>query len=703
VIRTLVRLVTVAAVAATTLLVPASVEAPGSAAEAADMRLFDAGNIISDAVFFDALSMGSGAVQRFLDAKGASCVAAEMPCLKDYRQDTADQAVDKMCAGYRGARAETAATIITKVAASCGISPRVLLVLLQKEQSLVTRRTPTVYAYTHATGFACPDTAPCNPAFSGFVSQVYFAARQFQRYKIESSRYGYKAGRVNTIQWHPNAACGSSQVFLANQATAGLYNYTPYRPTDAALHSGPAGVPQTDPAAACAAYGNRNFWTYFTDWFGSTQSTGAGEILIAYNALGGTRSWLGAVTSGYICGLVRGGCFQHFQSGSIYWSPATGAHALRGSIAGTWGAAGWENGWLGYPTSDELCGLPRGGCAQNFQGAALYFSPKTGVAPVEAPMYAGYAASGFERGPLGYPLRRQVCGLVRGGCAQAFESGTVYLSPASGAHTVRGALFGVWGSRGYERGSLGYPTGEESCGAGAQGCVQSFQGATLTWSPATGGQNLGRWVGPRWTAMGGPRSPVGQPVGPEICGLARGGCFQAFQRATLYASPVGGTRAVGGAIYGVWASRGFETGALGYPIGDEQCAAGVCVQAFEKATMSWSPATGPQYLRGAIGARWTQLGGPMAAVGAPLGPEICGLAKGGCFQGFSKGSIYYSPATGAHPVDGAIRDAWAAAGWESGRFGYPVEGPREVPGGVAQRFQGGTLTLTAASGVVAPS
>jgi uncharacterized protein with LGFP repeats len=706
VIRTLVRLVTVAAVAATTLLVPASVQAPGSAAQAADMRLFDAGNIISDAVFFDSFSMDAGAIQRFLDAKGASCAAAEMPCLKDYRQDTADQSVDKMCAGYRGLRGETAATIISKVAASCGISPRVLLVLLQKEQSLVTRRSPTVYAYTHATGFACPDTAPCNPAFSGFVSQVYFAARQFQRYRIEASRYGYKAGRVNTIQWHPNIGCGTSQVFIANQATAGLYNYTPYRPTDAALFSGPAGIPKTDPASACAAYGNRNFWTYFTDWFGSTQSTGAGEILTKYLALGGPGGKLGAPTSGYICGLVRGGCFANYQGGSIYWSPASGAHTVRGAIGGSWGSHGWERGWLGYPTGDEVCGLVRGGCLQLFQGAAVYWSPATGVQPIQDPVTPGYQAQGWERGLLGYPTGRQVCGLVRGGCFQGFQGGTLYTSPATGGFGVRGAILGTYGALGWERGWLGYPTGADTCGTTSTSCRQAFQGGTMYWSPATGAHPVRGAIATTWSALGGTKSALGHPTGNEICGLANGGCFQTFAKGAVYWSPATGAHPVSGAIRGTWGSLGWERGWLGYPTGDDTCGTGVasCRQAFQGGTMYWSPATGAHPVRGAFAAYWTAQGGPTGWLGHPTGNDICGLVAGGCFQTFAGGSVYTSPATGTHAVSGAIRDAWGARGWEKGPLGYPVEDARPLAGGgTSQRFFGGTLTLDAASGVVAPS
>jgi len=696
--RALARLVTVAAVAATAVLVPILGDSPSDSARAADTRLFDAGNIISDAVFFDALSMDAGAIQSFLNAKGASCSNGEMPCLKNYRADTADQVRDSYCAGYRGAAQETAATIIAKVGVSCGISPRVLLVLLDKEQSLVSRTAPTTYAYEHATGMGCPDTASCNPAFAGFVSQVYFAARQYQKYRVDASSYRYKAGRVNTIGYAPataaynnlnNARCGTVDVRIANQATAGLYNYTPYVPNQAALNA------QLGTGDDCSTYGNRNFWNFFTSWFGSTQSTGAGAILVAYNDMGGTSSWLGTAKSGYICGLVNGGCFQSFQGGSIYWSPATGAHPVRGAIGGLWGTQNWEKGWLGYPTSDELCGLAQGGCAQNFQGASLYYTPATGVLPVGSPIYAGFAAQGYENGVFGYPVGWQTCGLVNGGCYQAFQGGTVYYSPATGSHMVRGAIFATWAKQRYETGPLGYPTTDEDCTVGMTGkvgCWQTYQGGTLAWSDATGTQQLTGAIAGAWLAAGGPASEAGNPVGGQTCGLARGGCYQGFQGGTVYSGPPG-VHMVRGAIFGIWGSRGYEAGALGYPTSEESCNARGCTQSFEKATIVWSPSAGPQYVQGAIGYHWLQAGALDNVVGMPVGPEICGLVNGGCYQGFTYGTTYYSPATGAYDVIGLLRDAWAAQGYEVGPLGYPVEDAHAVPGGFAQRFQGGTLTL----------
>jgi len=239
--------------------------APAQAAVAGD---FDAGNIISDSVFFDPTTMTAAQVQQFLLLKGSSCVAGEQACLKDYRASTSDRTPEAgLCRGYTGVPDQSAADIIVNVARSCGVNPRVLLVLLEKENSLVTRTKPTTRNYQAAAGYGCPDTAPCDAQYYGLFNQLYMAARQYQNYANNPSRFGYGAGRLNTIYWHPNAACGTSQVFIVNQATAGLYNYTPYRPNAAALNN------LYGTGDSCSSYGNRNFWRLFTDWFGSTQSS----------------------------------------------------------------------------------------------------------------------------------------------------------------------------------------------------------------------------------------------------------------------------------------------------------------------------------------------------------------------------------------------------------------------------------------------
>ena len=250
----------------------AGLSGPVPSAEAADAANFDPGLLISDAVFYDYQSMTEAEIQSFLDARGSGCVAGEMPCLKDFRETTRTRPLEVgLCWQYAGASNESAARIIRKVATACEINPRVLLVTLEKENSLVGRTRPTAKSYQTAMGFGCPDTAPCNTEYYGFSNQVFRAARQFLVYRANATRYGYQAGRTNTIRFHPDATCGSSQVYIENQATAALYIYTPYQPNAAALAS------LYGSGDRCSTYGNRNFWRIFSDWFGDPT---AGRALV---------------------------------------------------------------------------------------------------------------------------------------------------------------------------------------------------------------------------------------------------------------------------------------------------------------------------------------------------------------------------------------------------------------------------------------
>jgi len=237
--------------------------APATQAEAANASLFDPGNIISDAAFFDGGTMSASSVQSFLNEKVTTCRAG-YTCLKDYRQDTPSKAaITGRCAAYAGRSSESAADIIAKVGAACGISQKAILVLLEKEQGIVSDTWPTSRQYRSATGYGCPDTADCDAYYYGFFNQVYAAALQFQYYAANPTRWNHVPGRVNAVRYHPNSACGSGDVFIQNQATAGLYNYTPYQPNGAAL----ANLYGT--GDACSSYGNRNFFRIFSDWFGS--------------------------------------------------------------------------------------------------------------------------------------------------------------------------------------------------------------------------------------------------------------------------------------------------------------------------------------------------------------------------------------------------------------------------------------------------
>ncbi|WP_417508295.1 cell wall-binding repeat-containing protein [Microbacterium sp.] len=232
---------------------------------------FKPGNIISDAVFTNKNAMSEGQIQSFFNSKVSECVIGKdengkpFVCLKDFRITSVNRSADSYCSGYNGAANESAARIIYKVAQACNINPQVLIVMLQKEQGLVTHVWPSAWRYDSALGQGCPDTAPCDPNFVGFFHQIYGAARQMQIYMEGRWFQWYKAGKTWQIQYHPDRTrCGTSPVYIENKATEALYYYTPYQPNAAAMRAG------SGTGDSCSSYGNRNFYNYFTDWFGST-------------------------------------------------------------------------------------------------------------------------------------------------------------------------------------------------------------------------------------------------------------------------------------------------------------------------------------------------------------------------------------------------------------------------------------------------
>ena len=148
-----------------------------------------------------------------------------------------------------------------------------------------------------------------------------------------------------------------------------------------------------------------------------------------------------------------------------------------------------------------------------------------------------------------------------------------------------------------------------------------------------------------------------------------------------------------------WVRLGAERSPLGAPVGAERPFAGGLRQDFRGGSVLHSGRTLAHEVHGAIAVRY--FSGTMSRVlGLPVTDEQPTPRRGGRFNHFERGSIYWSPATGARVVQGAIRDAWAAQGWEAGPLGFPVSDEHDVPGGRRSHFEGGSLTYARATGRV---
>lgn len=208
-----------------------------------------------------------------------------------------------------------------------------------------------------------------------------------------------------------------------------------------------------------------------------------GAIYERWLADGGEARY-GAPRTAEIGGLVNGGVYQSFQVGAIFWSPASGAHGVRGGIEAAWRNLGAENAQLAYPTTEEYP-IRDGGHYQGFQGGTMYWTPSLGGHYTRGAINDSWRNSGAENGPFGYPKTNEMGGLKNGGVYQSFEIGAAFWSPNTGAHFVKGAIEHLWRSYGAENSGIGYPrTGELMTASGD--IEQVFEGATIRWNASRG-------------------------------------------------------------------------------------------------------------------------------------------------------------------------------------------------------------------------
>lgn len=98
-----------------------------------------------------------------------------------------------------------------------------------------------------------------------------------------------------------------------------------------------------------------------------------GEIRVKYARV---ARWIGYPVTDELGTPDGVGRFNHFEHGSIYWTPQTGAWEVHGAIRDLRASMGWETGWLGYPVSDER-DMP-GGRFSQFQHGRIDWTPAGG-------------------------------------------------------------------------------------------------------------------------------------------------------------------------------------------------------------------------------------------------------------------------------------------------------------------------------------
>jgi len=670
-----------------------NVPLPASAASAAD---WDPGYIIDDSIFYDSSTMNADNVQAFLNAQVPQCRVATYNCLKGYGTPTETRAADRYCAAYHGAPYQTAAQIIDGVARSCGVSQRVLLVLLQKEQALVTSTAPSAWAYAAATGMSCPDTAGCDPRYSGFFYQVYFAARQFQVYRLNASSFGYQAQRWNTIKTSPLGKCPTQQVYIANQATAALYIYTPYVPNASALAN------MYGLGDECASYGNRNFWRLYSDWFGNPHHYEVADGFRWYwDARGGASGIMGNPTSYLLSDSSNGtGWFQRFTGGTLYTSTlGTTAFVAKNQFGATYSAVYGPQGPLSWPSSEQMCAV-NGVCFQTFLGGLVTSASGAGTHVVWGGLAPLWIQSGGPTGTLGAAIGdSEFVASPSAGWMQRFQAGTL-TSSANGVNIVpQGLVASLWAASGSARGGYGWPTGAYSCNAGS--CAQDFEVGVLSSTSVWGAHPILWGFESYWKQQGG-LSNLGAALDDLRFGRASGGGWmQQFTNAAVTQTSTGGmVRLPYGDIYSLWRQSGSEASSFGWPIESATCVANACAQLFQTAIITSAPGVPARSVIGGFTGAWRTFGGI-----ATVGPAVTDLRysksnTGGWLQQFSQGTITQT-ASGV-PLfshDSPIMRAWYYYGAEATWLGWPQSPEVCSPSGCTQNFQHG-VGRTDAAGTV---
>ena len=338
-----------------------------SALSGSDWR---AGNITDDGIFTNKDAMSVAEIQGFLNSKVGTGGYASVPgqcdvngtrsaapysnmtraeyarslgrtdkftCLNIYYEvPKTSPGPDVPASNYGGAPipagAQSAAQLIWNAAQRYNISPKVLLVTIEKESAgpLTRDDWPFQKQYTYAMGAHCPDSGPggsanCDPNWSGFSLQIDESAALFRWYLDNMSQpwWSYKKPGYNSILYNPNTGCGSSNVLIENKATAALYTYTPYQPNQAALNN------LYGTGDGCSAYGNRNYWRIYSDWFGSTYTTGK----LLQNSLGTNQLTPGAIMNAgdyivspngrFVTTMQYDGNLVTYLGSKVVWSSGT--------------------------------------------------------------------------------------------------------------------------------------------------------------------------------------------------------------------------------------------------------------------------------------------------------------------------------------------------------------------------------------------
>ncbi|MFI5783431.1 hypothetical protein [Nocardia sp. NPDC051570] len=272
----------------------------------------------------------------------------------------------------------------------------------------------------------------------------------------------------------------------------------------------------------------------------------------------------------------------------MYWHPNVSkghANQVGGAIRDKWRDLGWENSTLKYPTTRELAAR-KPGRFNHFEGGSIYWSSNTGAHSSWGRIRDKWADKDWESGPLGFPATDEFKA-KNNGAGQHFESGSVYWSGNTDAHSSWGRIRDKWADKDWENGPLGYPATDEFKGNN-NGAGQRFEGGSVYWSGNTDAHSSWGLIRDKWAELKWENGPLGYPASDEFKGN-NNGAGQHFEGGSVYWSGNTGAHSVWGAIRDAWSNQNWENGRFGYPTSDEYDYNGGKAQNFQGGRIDWLP------------------------------------------------------------------------------------------------------------------
>lgn len=187
---------------------------------------------------------------------------------------------------------------------------------------------------------------------------------------------------------------------------------------------------------------------------------------------------------------------------------------------------------------------------------------------------------------------------------------------------------------------------------------------------------------------------LGRSVRRLTLGVVATGAVTALLMPSALASPESDAA---DAINQAWQAAGGPDSVVGNKDGDVFQVGDGFGQKFSEGKIFFTPATGAHLINGAILDKYESLGGPADSdLGFPNIDEVPGLvspsSRVSTFSASDKPAVFWTADTGAWVVRGAINAAWDKLGGSAGTLGVPVEDERYDGDLVRQKFTGGEVS-----------